>query len=139
MLTPSRGASAETPPSSGIARSLYSNTTVSRGPFAETPHHHPPSRVPSTETPRRHPASRGHYSNTTSGVRGQTSGRQKSNIWKGCTLSGGRYPGSRCSVGRLPVYIATSSFHDNDKCIALLVAVDHGTGNTTSAVITRHA
>ena len=63
-----------TPPSLGIKRSLYSNTTsrsVARSLCRNTP---PPpavahtsysntmaSRDPSTETPRRHPASRGHF------------------------------------------------------------------------------
>ena len=95
-----------TPPSPGIALSLYSNTTsrsVARSLCIETPHRHQPSRVPSTETPCRYPASRGHYSNTTSDVRGegQTSGEQV--LWPiyggGAHVREGRCPMGICPGG----------------------------------------
>jgi len=37
------------------------------------------------------------------------------------------------------LYVVAPSFDDDDKCIASSVAVDHATGKTMSAVITRHA
>ena len=63
---------------------------------------------------------------------------QKSYTSRGCTC-----PGTDVREAKvLPLYITIPSFDDDDKCIALSVAVDHGTGklgNTTSTVITRHA
>ena len=107
------------PPSPAVARTAYrvlcSNTTASHGPFAETPHCHPPSRVPSTETPSRHPASRGHsivtphqmsggdvlgakvlYIEEQMSGRAQTSKRQQCYIWKAANAREGRCPRGRC-------------------------------------------
>jgi len=105
-----------TPPSPGIARSLYSSLTphhaASHGPSVETP---PPSRVPSTETPRHHPASCGQSIVTPCQMSGgQTSRRQKSYIWRRADVRGqkshiwsgahhvreGRCPRGRCPGGQ---------------------------------------
>ena len=73
-----------------------------------------PSRGASAETPGRHPALRGHSIVTP---------RQ---------MSGG---GKSHAI----VYSNTVLRDDEDKCIALLVAVDRTTGKKTSEVITGHA
>jgi len=84
------------PPSTAVARYLYSSTTASRGSSAETPHHHPPLRGPSTQTPRHHTASRGHSIVTSRHMSGGRDVRgQKSYIWMG---------GGRCPGGKSPTY-----------------------------------
>ena len=104
-----------------LSKFFTSNTTASRdsaaalrrypatrGPSTVTPqrrtdplqkhlHRHPPSRVLSTETPRRHPASRGHSIVTPRQMSGgQSSGAQKSYIWRGAHAREGRCPRGRC-------------------------------------------